>query len=78
MQCMYLWWKIFGYKLIPKQTHVFVKPTCGEQDIVVTTTVQCMCVCPSVQICENHNSTVVDGFQNNLRQVFSNTCRCAI
>ena len=34
---------------------LFVKPACGEQDIVVTTTVHCMCVVhASVWICPGH------------------------
>ena len=39
---------------------IFVKPTCGERDIVVTISVRCMCVhcaCvrPSFRICPGYN-----------------------
>ena len=47
---------------------IFVKPACDEQDIVVTTSVQCVCVCvvrsfcsvhcASFWICPGHNSFI--------------------
>ena len=60
-------------------THlVFVEPACGKQDIVVTFEFGvCACVCPS-EIVPTITSTIVDGFQNYLTQLFSITCRCAI
>ena len=64
----------------------FVEPTCGERDIVVTMRVLCMCLCaclcacmhPSVWICPDHNLYYCGWIQNDLTQLFSITCRCAI
>ena len=65
---------------------IFVESTFGGQDIVVTTTVQCVCVCVCVCVClyaspsefvQTITSTVVDGFQNNLTQLFCIMSRCA-
>ena len=57
---------------------IFVKPTCSEQYIVVTTAVRCMCMRPRVCVCvrpsefvQTITSTIFDGFQNNLTQFFS-------
>ena len=69
--------------------NIFVKPACGERDKVVTKTVRCMgvrpcvrsCVRPSVRSSEfvrTITSTTVDGFQNNLTQLFFITCRYAV
>ena len=55
----------------------------GEQDIIVTITVQCMCISsfmhPSVCLSElvGAITTTTDGFQNNLTQLFSIMYRCA-
>ena len=61
---------------------IFVKPTCGERDIVVTTTFR---VYASVVVCGccsefvwTKTSTSVYGFQNNLTQLFSIMYRCAM
>ena len=50
---------------------------------VVTISFQCMCVralcmCASVRICSGHNSTFVNGFQNNLAKLFSQRSSSAI
>ena len=64
-------------------TTIIYKPACGERDIIVTTTVQCLCVRVSVRACVCEfvwaiTSTIVDGFQKSSTQVFSIMCRCAI
>ena len=56
--------------------NIFVKPACGEGDIVVAILVWCMCVhcaCmhPSIQFCRGITSTFVHGFQNNMAQLMS-------
>ena len=57
----------------------FVEHAFGEWDIVVTMTVRCMCMYPSIPVCQDFStSTVIERFQNNLTQIFSITCRCAI
>ena len=70
----------FCFLFMPR-SFLFVEPALGEQDIVVTMTVWCMCVhwCihPS-EFVQTVTSTIVDGFQKNLAQFFSITCRCAI
>ena len=53
---------------------ISVEPACVERDIVITTTVQFMCVvafvCPS-KFVPTITSTIVDGLQDNLIQSFS-------
>ena len=49
-----------GTTRVPSYLTIFVLivgPTCGERDIVVTTSVRCMCDvrCASVRICSGHN-----------------------
>ena len=69
---------------------LFVELACGERGIVVTIqfsvcACECVfmhalmgvCLCPS-KFVWTITSTIVDGFQNNLTQLFSITCRCAI
>ena len=59
-------------------TGFIVEPACVEQDIVVTITV---CVCACIRLSEfvwNITFSIVDGFQNNLTQLFSMACRCVI
>ena len=54
--------------------------TCCDQDLVVAITVWYMCMCLCVHVSKfvrTITSTTVDGFQNNLTQLFSITCRCA-
>ena len=57
----------------------FVEPACNERDVVVTMTVPCMCVnaCMHASVhlylSEPMTSTIVDGFQNNVTQLFSIT-----
>ena len=65
-----------------QETPVF-EPACSERDIVVTMTVWCyvhswvhMCVHLS-EFARTTTRTIVEGFQNNLTQFFSITCRCA-
>ena len=67
-------------------SNFIAEPTCGERYIGFTMTVRFMCVrqcvgaCvrPSVRILRTINSTIVDGFQDNLTQLFSVTSRCTI
>ena len=59
-----------------RMTVLFVEPACGELDIVLTMTGQCMCMRPS-EFVWTITYTIMDGFQNNLTQLFSITCRCA-
>ena len=62
--------------------NIFVKPACGEQDLVLTISDPCMCVCCTcVRPCRfvwAITSTFMHGFQNNLAQLFSLTSRSAI
>ena len=59
----------------------FFEPVCSEQDIVVTT-INCLCMCVCVFVRQSEfvwtiTFTTVDGFQNNLKQLFSIMCRLA-
>ena len=66
-----------------------IESTCSERDIVVTISVQWMCVRPCVHlfVCasvlisdfvQTVTSTIVDVFKNDLTQLSAITCRCAI
>ena len=48
-------WKNIKFKQRGIAVSFNVEPACGERDIVVTTSVQCMCVHASVRICPGHN-----------------------
>ena len=71
-------------EVLKTSCRIFVEPACSELDIVVTMTVQCMCVCPVCacvcpsEIARTITSTIVDGFEKKLTQLFSLMCRCAI
>ena len=56
----------------------FVELACGEQDIVVTISVQCMCIVRLSAFVRAITSTFMHGFQNNLAQLFSLRSRSAI
>ena len=61
--------KKFRNRLDPVTFYEFiVKPAYGERDIVVTISVRCMCVHPSVRICSGIYFYIYDEFQNNLAQ----------
>ena len=49
----------------------FVELVCGEQDIVVTISVQCMCIVRLSAFVRAVTSTFIHGFQKNLAQLFS-------
>ena len=69
-----------GLKTNEKQVIIFVEPACSERDIVGIMIVRAL-VRVSTSPCKfvrNVTSTIMDGFQNNLMQLFSITCRCAI
>ena len=61
---------------------IFVQPACSEQDIIVTTLVQCMCGCECIvlpsRFVQAIASTFMHGFQNNLAQLLSSSSRSAI
>ena len=63
------------YQSVP-DNYLFVEPACGEQDIVVTTLVRCMCM--GAGFVRAITSTFKDGFQNNFAQLFSLRSRSAI
>ena len=64
---------MFIKKILPLAL-VFVEPACGGRNTVVTMTDRCACVRPSVLIFPEHNFyNCVNGFQNNLTQMFSIT-----
>ena len=54
---------------------LFVQPACGELDIVVTTSVQCICVrafCMHLSgFFQAITCAILHGFLNNLSQMFS-------
>ena len=57
------------------------EPTCSEREIIVTTTVRYMCVCPCMHLSkfvQTITSTIVYGFQNNFTPLFSIMCKCSI
>ena len=56
----------------------FVELACGEQDIVVTITVQYMCIVRLSAFGWAITSTFMHGFQNNMAQLFSLRRRSAI
>ena len=67
-----------------RHIYLFIKPTCYEQDIVVTTkfgvivrALVSVCVCLS-DFVWSITSTIVGGFQKSITQLFSIMCRCAI
>ena len=49
----------------------FVELACGEQDIVVTISVQCMCIVRLSAFVRAITATFIHGFQNSLAQLFS-------
>ena len=64
---------------------LFVEPACGERDIVVKTSLRCICLCWALCVCVHPSEfvsaitcTFVHGFQNNLAQLFSLRSRSAI
>ena len=62
---------------------IFVKPACGELDMVATTALQCMCICASIlsdlQIFPDHNFYILGWISHNLAQLFALISRrCAI
>ena len=77
-----LCWEIVGNGENTGCIIIFVKHACHEQDMAVTMTVGvCACVLVCVLASEFVRTityTIVDGFQNNLTQLSSITCRCAI
>ena len=56
---------------------IFVEPSCGERDIVVIISVQCMCV-HLFEFVLAITYTFMHGFQNDLVQLLSSRSRSAI
>ena len=56
----------------------FGELACGEQDIDVTISVQCMCIVRLFAFVRAITSTFMHIFQNNLAQLFSLRSRSAI
>ena len=46
---------------------IFIKPACGERDIVGTVSVQCLCLL-LIEFVQAITSTFMHAFQNNLAQ----------
>ena len=78
---------MYGSVQTTLKANIFVEPACGERDIVITTSVCCMCVlcvcmrevsCSSFQICPGRNLYIYAWIQNNLAQFLSLRSRSAI
>ena len=52
-----------------KDPIIIVEPACDERDIVVTTSVRCMCVRPSVGIGPGHNLYICSWFSKSFDTV---------